>query len=453
MKGIIQFLLITLLLQNSSLSAQDKTWIGTSSDNWNTASNWNPNGVPSTTDEVDIPDVTNDPKIPSILIVNIKSLTVKSGAKLTIQGNAILNIKDAPLNGILNEGTIENSGKININDIGGGGPDNSGIRNEGTFTNKPIAEIKMSNILNAGIRNYQTFNNAGKITIDPLYFLARGIIVFAAFHNQVGGDIQIKGLSSGVVCFAPFTNDGKIVVSDYSSNGIVSQAGFNNTTMAQIFLEGGSWGIACNANTFTNEGKINIGANAAPTIGIAVEGGNFNQFVNRGEINVYSATKKGISIDDQAKFFNSGKINIGQNQIGEDGIENFNIFENEAGAELTIHSANQFSIENGNSLSDFSGMGNPPLPPAQFTNHPCAILRVKARIFNATNSTFTNKGFLFSEYQGNHSNQATFVNEGVIEDRHTAFNGNIDNQDIIIHSKSNCSNNVFTDVLQIGNNN
>jgi len=453
MKSIIQFLLITLLFQNSSLSAQDKTWTGASSDNWNIASNWNPNGVPSATDEVDIPDVTNDPRIPSILIVNIKSLTVKNEAKLTIQGNAILNIKDAPLNGILNEGTIENSGEININDIGGGGLDNSGIRNEGIFTNKSTAEIKMSNIINAGIRNYQTFNNAGKITIEPLYFLARGILVFAAFHNQVGGDIQIKGLSSGIACFAPFTNDGKIVVSSYSSNGIVSQAGFSNTTTEQIFLDSGSWGIACNANTFTNEGKINIGANAAPTTGIAVEGGGFNQFVNKGELNIYSATEKGISIDDQAKFFNSGKIAIGQNQVGGDGIENFNIFENEAGAELTIHSANQFGIENGNSLSDFSGFGTPVLPPAQFTNHPCAILRVKARIFNAKNGAFTNKGFLFSDYQGNHSNQETFVNEGVIEDLHTAFNGNIDNQDIIIHPKSNCSSNVFMNVLQIGNDN
>ncbi len=452
MKGIIQLLLIIFLLQNTLLTAQTKTWIGTTSDNWNTASNWNPNGVPTATDEVDIPNVTNDPRIPSILILNIKSLTVQSGAKLTIHGNTTLNIKDAPLNGVLNEGTIDNYGKIILTNAGStSGAPNSGIKNEGTFTNRFTAEIKMTNTRHAGIRNNGTFGNAGKIIIESVSLLGRGIIVFGTFHNQEDGEIRIKEVATGMSCFTPFTNEGTIVVSHYDSNGIGNQGSFKNKKEGKIFLDGGWRAISISKSTFTNEGKIDIGATTVPETGIFIGGGTFNQFVNSGELNIFGVTKNGIFNNDKSKFRNLGTINIGQNQIGHRGIQNQNIFENESGGELTIYPSNDSNILNGGTLADFSDGSTPFLPPAQFTNYPCAILRVAGRIYNGENSTFTNKGFLFSDYQGHHNNQEIFINVGVIQNLSGAFGGNIENQDIIVQSRSTCGDSIFTNVLEIGN--
>ncbi|MDB4656219.1 T9SS type A sorting domain-containing protein, partial [Flavobacteriales bacterium] len=77
------------------------TWDGSSSTDWNTAANWSNNLVPGATDNVVIPNVTNDPVISGAFTINdveLQSapLTVASGGALT-------------LNGILT-----NSGSVNI---------------------------------------------------------------------------------------------------------------------------------------------------------------------------------------------------------------------------------------------------------------------------------------------------------------------------------------------------
>jgi len=73
-------------------------WTGSVSTDWNTPGNWNTNSVPGGSDDVLIPDVTNDPLInnaPGTPAV-CRSLTIGNGAVLTIETGKVLMV-----NGIL----------------------------------------------------------------------------------------------------------------------------------------------------------------------------------------------------------------------------------------------------------------------------------------------------------------------------------------------------------------
>jgi hypothetical protein len=74
---------------------QPTTWTGATSTDWNTASNWNPATVPTSTDNVIIPTsgITNFPVA--------SSLTIAAGSSLTLNANARLNVGN-----IVNNGTL-----------------------------------------------------------------------------------------------------------------------------------------------------------------------------------------------------------------------------------------------------------------------------------------------------------------------------------------------------------
>ncbi|NHM00837.1 GEVED domain-containing protein [Flavobacterium difficile] len=81
----------------------NKIWDGSTSTDWNVASNWTPVGVPTSTDCVVIPDVTNDPVIVG---TNFNGL----GRSLAVNANAFLNITAS------NSATITDA--INVNPTG-----------------------------------------------------------------------------------------------------------------------------------------------------------------------------------------------------------------------------------------------------------------------------------------------------------------------------------------------
>lgn len=86
--------------QLSYFSISDATWTGATSTDWNTASNWSPAAVPSSSQIINIPSVgiTNTPVVTSLTIDSGKSLTLQANAKLTISGtltnNGTLTLKD-----------------------------------------------------------------------------------------------------------------------------------------------------------------------------------------------------------------------------------------------------------------------------------------------------------------------------------------------------------------------
>jgi hypothetical protein len=90
--------------------AANKVWDGSSSTDWNTAANWTPASIPTATESVVIPNVTNDPIVGSGVAALACSLTVQNGAVLTV--NASNNIT------VTNVVTVAAGGTFNIKNTG-----------------------------------------------------------------------------------------------------------------------------------------------------------------------------------------------------------------------------------------------------------------------------------------------------------------------------------------------
>lgn len=76
-----------------SYVSQPTTWTGATSTDWNTASNWNPATVPTSTDNVIIPSsgITNFPVVSGLTIDAGKTVTLNSNTRLTVNGNIVNN--------------------------------------------------------------------------------------------------------------------------------------------------------------------------------------------------------------------------------------------------------------------------------------------------------------------------------------------------------------------------
>lgn len=175
------------------------TWVGTTSVNWNTASNWNPASVPTSTSPVTIPSGT--PFSPSVTsaTANCSNLTIDAGATLTVINNRILNVfGNLVNNGTLTTGTgtsqLRPSKTSGAQTISG---DLSGIKylvKAGAGTcNINSAWTSTGRIdLRAG-----TLNTNGNLTID---IASGGYIGFATGDNgNISGNLTIKryvGISS-----------------------------------------------------------------------------------------------------------------------------------------------------------------------------------------------------------------------------------------------------------------
>lgn len=64
-------------------AAPPKTWTGAVSTDWNTAGNWSPSGVPTATDSVTIPNVTNQPHLHTGAFT-VRGLSIQSGALVSL---------------------------------------------------------------------------------------------------------------------------------------------------------------------------------------------------------------------------------------------------------------------------------------------------------------------------------------------------------------------------------
>ncbi len=95
---------------NNGFVVVNNNWTGTTSTDWNTASNWSSGTVPVSTDYVVIPAVSNLPIISSLTTASCTNITINSSASLTVDG--ILQIGGT----ISNSGTFTaSSGTITLN--------------------------------------------------------------------------------------------------------------------------------------------------------------------------------------------------------------------------------------------------------------------------------------------------------------------------------------------------
>ncbi|MCX6256688.1 MAG: hypothetical protein NTW49_02110, partial [Bacteroidia bacterium] len=97
------FAAATGILNVSTSSCNAGTWIGGTSTDWNTASNWCGSAVPTSATNVIIPAGGNQPVIGASAVCN--NLTINTGASLTVSGSNILTIS----------GNFSNSGSFTAN--------------------------------------------------------------------------------------------------------------------------------------------------------------------------------------------------------------------------------------------------------------------------------------------------------------------------------------------------
>ena len=113
------FAMVLILMVSGTVFSQTKTWTGATSTAWSTTTNWSPSGVPAVSDNVTIPSApANQPLINGTTTAVCNSLTVNSGATLTINGTASANAQlsvagTATCNGALSiGGYITKTGKL-----------------------------------------------------------------------------------------------------------------------------------------------------------------------------------------------------------------------------------------------------------------------------------------------------------------------------------------------------
>ena len=253
----IKYSLVLLFMVLGTLAhAQDKTWDGSSSNDWNAAANWIPSGVPDADDDVLIPSGTPNQPVIEGITVYAKSVTVASGASLSIQYNSgdpsILNLAAIDTDALINEGTVTNGGIINIsrynseNNI-------SGIRNNrGTFINQSTGAAT------SGLINIDDVDGSAIVNING------GLI-----ENKNGGQMLIGQGAGNIGIWGIWTQASGQFIND---NSLVK---IDNTASHGCFMRGSS--LIENKNggeMLIGQGDGNIGGNGIYTVNSG------SQFIN-----------------------------------------------------------------------------------------------------------------------------------------------------------------------------
>ncbi|MBL7978459.1 MAG: hypothetical protein JNN12_08965, partial [Bacteroidetes Order II. Incertae sedis bacterium] len=253
------FLLLVALLMSQSTFAQtcasvanatqEMIWTGTVSTDWNDACNWSPNGAPTADNPVLIPDVTNDPIVPTGITAMAKNILFRDGnPMLTVQSNATLTVTGTVVN--LVSVTITNSGTIST----------SGFRSENnappvqtlTFLNQSTGVAHGSFFTSGGfggsfgairLTNHGTINYSGS---DRAIYLSH---YTSTFDNY--GTINITGGTGIQITVNNAVNHacGKILISagaflhdrdeDFLNHGLVQVAGDLNISNNERFVNYG----------------------------------------------------------------------------------------------------------------------------------------------------------------------------------------------------------------------
>lgn len=337
MKVVLRFFIFLafFVFGSAGLYAQN-VWTGSISSDWSTAGNWT-FGVPTVTDEVVIPDVTNDPVISTASALAF-SIQVHSGAQLTITATGNLTI-NTTTDALWNMGTVENNGIITIGNLSGSG--SYGINNESVFNNNAGAQINIDSTSMMAINNIGTMSNRGDITLGANNGPgASGLQNSGAFYNYTGGHIKIDRTTGAAFINdgGTITNSGNITIgANYDcQSGLANLGTFNNVTGGQIAIDRTmGTGLLNYSGTFTNAGSIAMGQIANDSYYEFMNAATFDN-VSGGQIDIDRVFYIAIGIT-AGTMNNAGTINIGANFAGGDnGIHTDGSFNNKPGGQINI---------------------------------------------------------------------------------------------------------------------
>jgi len=329
MKRLLLFSILSIFCL--TISAQTKTWIGPSGGFFNQSANWNPAGVPGSTNDVIIPTgsdmIINDaPSIKSFELQGNAIVTMTYHLTFTnassIATNATLNWTTGTLFG---SGTLTNNGTINLNDGGTVIANSVTLINNGSYNvnfsgihfigyGSPIFINSFSGIinLNAESGSIQAASGQGTITNTGLIRRAQGAGVYGInipLLNNNGtisvetGTLQIQNALTEFNGGTYNVNSGKLLE-------------WNSTFTCTGTLTGQLDG------TLNWTGTLNVASGTEAILdfdtpqGINWNSGSFvgdGTLKNTGILNLESANAK--SINGQSLFINESIFNINSSAV------------------------------------------------------------------------------------------------------------------------------------------
>ncbi|GAB4002379.1 hypothetical protein GCM10028807_60950 [Spirosoma daeguense] len=264
---------------NQPITAIGTLWLGCTSTDWNTASNWSSGVVPTANVNVVIPaGPANQPVLSTTAVAN--SVDVRSGASLSITaaGSLTLNGSKTPQANIVttafyNAGSVDNRGRIIIGNMATVGE--YGLWNVATFNNQAGGQISIDRSTFTGLMNESggIFNNAAKLIIGANASVGPSGIQLGdgTFNNNAGGDISIDNSSTTGVYNngGSFTNYARVTIGATGGMGdfaFLNRGPVSNTGCLAIINIVANATIAGNSD-FTNSGTIIENASGNSRIG------------------------------------------------------------------------------------------------------------------------------------------------------------------------------------------
>ncbi len=243
-------------------TTETMTWNGSSNTDWNSPCNWSPNGVPTATNAVIIPDVANDPIVPTNLAAVAKSILFQDGnPTLTVQSNATLTVTGTVVN--LVSVTVTNSGTITT----------AGFRSENNTP--PFVQTL-------------TFLNQSTGVVNGSFFTSGGFDgSFGAIRLTNHGTINYSGSDRAILLnydVSTFNNYGTINIT--GGTGIAISGGKDvNHACGKILLSAGEF-FHRGSNDFLNYGLVQVAG------GLKIFSN--ERFVNHGVVKYGRLTSGGI---------------------------------------------------------------------------------------------------------------------------------------------------------------
>ncbi|MDP4285209.1 MAG: T9SS type A sorting domain-containing protein [Bacteroidota bacterium] len=190
--------------QGSAVVSFHNLWTGNTSSDWNTASNWSDNQLPSTTcPDVYIPSVTRKPVLSNTPVATIKNLQILSGATLTVNGTGVLQIAGS----ITNNGTFDaGNGTLVLN-----GTSTQTIAGS-MFKNRNLKNLTISNDVDVANTLNDTLNILGSLSFGS-----------STAQLNTGDNIALKSSDTATAnvgaLAAGNTITGKVIVERYINLG------------------------------------------------------------------------------------------------------------------------------------------------------------------------------------------------------------------------------------------
>ncbi len=253
---LIVFLFIVLVKTSFTQTA---TWDGSSSTDWNTAANWSTNAVPTNSNDVIIPNVTNNPIITSSSD-ECHNLTIQSGGVLTSNNGsykltaASITVDDGG-SLVISDGEIECTGKADIDGlltVSGSGA-TLDINGELELSSTTTESISNGNITVVGDFDGVAANNftptGGTLTMD-----GSGADAIISMHTSANfNNLIINSVSYDVDAGSNFDVNGTLTV----TSGTLDISSYTATVSGATDIDGTlkiSTGIYDANSTFTASG-------------------------------------------------------------------------------------------------------------------------------------------------------------------------------------------------------